>query len=105
VIDSEEYGYRTINVKKQQENPDSNLNWLKHLIRIRKSSKALGTGNITWLNQEDSAIPVLAYRRQTNDETIIMIHNMTENGTSILLQIGIYLDSATTFVIVAVCND
>lgn len=94
VIDNEEYGYRTINVKKQQENPDSNLNWLKHLIRIRKSSKALGTGNITWLNQEDSAIPVLAYRRQTNDETIIMIHNMTENTASIDIaaDTGIYQD-------------
>ncbi len=93
VIDDEVYGYHKVNVKKQLKDPDSNLNWLKNLIRIRKESIALGEGDIRWLTQGEN-IPVLAYKRQTKNETIILIHNMTENEVSINLSVdtGIYRD-------------
>jgi maltose alpha-D-glucosyltransferase/alpha-amylase len=93
VIDDEMYGYKIVNVQNQNAKMDSNLNWIKNLIKIRKSSDALGFGDLTWLTKGDE-VPVLAYKRQTKKDCVVVIHNMTEKEMMVPLDLetGSYHD-------------
>ena len=74
VIDPE-YHYEAINVEAQQSNPDSLLWWTKHLIALRKRSKALSRGSLEFLNPENRK--VLAFVRRYQDETILIVANLS----------------------------
>ena len=93
VINDEIYGYKIVNVQNQIAETDSNLNWIKNLIKIRKSSDALGFGDLTWLTKGDE-IPVLAYKRQTKKDCVVVIQNMTEKEMMVPLDLetGSYHD-------------
>lgn len=86
-------GYLRTNVADQENDPDSNLNRLKRMIRIRKSSEALGSGKLIWL-LDGAAVPVLAYARESERDTVIAVHNMTETDRSVMLSAadGTYRD-------------
>lgn len=86
-------GYLRTNVADQENDPDSNLNRLKRMIRIRRSSEALGSGKLIWL-LDGAAVPVLAYARESGRDTVIAVHNMTETDRSVLLSAadGTYRD-------------
>lgn len=88
-----ENGYLRVNVAAQEDDPDSNLNRLMRMIRIRKSSEALGSGKLKWLI-DGAEIPVLAYARESENDTVIAVHNMTATGRSVLLSAadGTYRD-------------
>ena len=86
-------GYLRTNVADQENDPDSNLNRLKRMIRIRRSSEALGSGKLIWL-LDGAAVPVLAYARESERDTVIAVHNMTETDRSVMLSAadGTYRD-------------
>lgn len=86
-------GYLRTNVAAQENDPDSNLNRLKRMIRIRKSSEALGSGKLIWL-LDGAVVPVLAYARESERDTVIAVHNMTETDRSVMLSAvdGTYRD-------------
>jgi maltose alpha-D-glucosyltransferase/alpha-amylase len=70
-----EYHYEAINVEVQQNNTDSLLWWMKRLIAARKRFKAFSRGNIEFLLPENHKI--LAFRRQYQDETILVVANLS----------------------------
>ncbi len=86
VITDAVYGYEQINVKSQEDDSGSNLNWLRNLIRIRKSSEALGFGGITWFTAGDS-VPLLVYKRATANDSVYVFHNMTDASQTIALDL------------------
>jgi maltose alpha-D-glucosyltransferase/alpha-amylase len=66
---------QTINVEQQQANPDSLINKLKAMIRIRKAFRAFGRGAFTWLQSDNTA--VAAYLRKDQDEHIAILNNLS----------------------------
>ncbi len=92
-ITDEEYGYQKVNVKQQEDDPDSNLNWLRRLIRIRKASEALGEGELEWITT-GSEVKVLAYIRRSENDLVYVIHNMSDYPMHFQLDFepGIYTD-------------
>lgn len=73
--------YRTINVKSQLKDRYSLLNFFKDCIRIRKKHPALTHG--TWKPILKGRQGVLAYIRQTNQETVCIILNFNNHPVSI----------------------
>ncbi|MGH9581493.1 MAG: alpha-amylase family glycosyl hydrolase, partial [Bryobacteraceae bacterium] len=73
-IDSS-YHYESVNVEAQEENPNSVLNWMKRLIALRKQYKAFGRGTIEFLQPSNPR--VLAYFRRYQEETILVIANLS----------------------------
>jgi len=73
--------YRTINVKNQLKDRYSLLNFFKDCIRIRKKHPALTHG--TWKPILKGRQGVLAYIRQTNQETLCIILNFNNHPSSI----------------------
>ncbi|MBF9254432.1 maltose alpha-D-glucosyltransferase [Pontibacter sp. 172403-2] len=75
VIIDPEYKYESINVDTQNHNATSLLWWMRRTINMRKRYKAFGRGTIKFLNPVNSK--VLAFIRQYEDETILVIANLS----------------------------
>ena len=64
-----------INVRDQQHNPSSLLNYYKHLLQVRKSTPALITGEYIPLN--NTAKDYFAFLRKSDKQTILVILNFS----------------------------
>ncbi|OAV43745.1 maltose alpha-D-glucosyltransferase [Lewinella sp. 4G2] len=85
VIRDTEYSYRWVNVKRQQQNPNSLLNWTKKLLGKRKNFKVFGRGTIKWLTPENSRI--LAFVREFEDEAVVVIVNLSRHSQALHLDL------------------
>lgn len=65
-----------INVRDQQHNPSSLLNYYKHLLQVRKHSPALIEGEYTPLN--NTARDYFSFIRKSQEQTILVILNFSE---------------------------
>jgi maltose alpha-D-glucosyltransferase/alpha-amylase len=88
VITDPEYHFSTINVETQQANPQSLLWWMKRLIALRKRYKAFGRGSIEFLHPENRK--VLAFVRKYEDETILVVANLSRFVQAAELDLSAY---------------
>ena len=65
-----------INVKDQQHNPDSLLNYYKHLLRVRKNTPALIEGEYVPLHS--TAKDYFAFLRTSAEQTVLVVLNLSE---------------------------
>jgi maltose alpha-D-glucosyltransferase / alpha-amylase len=73
VIDSGVWGYEHINVGAHRRAPDSFLNWMAAMIRVRKECPEIGLGRCSII---DTAAPnVLGLRYDYRGNTVITLHN------------------------------
>jgi len=80
-----EYHYEAVNVDAQQNNPDSLLWWMKRLIAMRKRFKAFGRGSLEFLYPENRK--VLVFVRRYEDETILVVANLSRSVQYISLNL------------------
>jgi maltose alpha-D-glucosyltransferase/alpha-amylase len=69
------YGYQGRNVESQERSPASLLNWMKRAIALRRGHRAFGRGTLTLLSPSNRK--VLAFVRQFEDETILVVANLS----------------------------
>jgi maltose alpha-D-glucosyltransferase/alpha-amylase len=81
VIQNEVYGYQQVNVAAQRNDPDSLLNFMKKLIRLRKENPAFALGDFHWLNVTQPA--VVAFARSDQAQTLVALHNLSNQPISI----------------------
>ncbi|HEX2836089.1 MAG TPA: maltose alpha-D-glucosyltransferase [Thermoanaerobaculia bacterium] len=74
IIDPQ-YHYEQVNVEAQQSNQYSLLWWMKRLMAMRKRYRAFGRGTMEFLHSENRK--VLAYVRRYEDETILVVANLS----------------------------
>jgi glycosidase len=65
-----------INVRDQQHNPASLLNYYKHLLQVRKNLPALIGGEYIPLDKD--ATDYFAFLRKSEDQTVLVILNFSE---------------------------
>ena len=83
------YHYEAVNVESQQENPHSLLNWTKRLIALRKQYKAFGRGTLEFLYPSNQR--VLAYFRRYQEETILVVANLSRFAQAVQLDLRKHL--------------
>ena len=88
VIRDTEYSYRWVNVKRQQQNPNSLLNWTKKLLAKRKNYSVFGRGSITWLKPDNGRI--LAFVREHGNETVLVVVNLSRHPQAVQLDLSAY---------------
>lgn len=71
--------YETINVRAEAGDEASVLSYYKKLIALRKGSKVISEGKITFLEKENEGI--LAYRRDCEGSSIAVFNNLTAEET------------------------
>jgi glycosidase len=84
VIAEGEYGYKRVNVESQQRDPNSLLNWMEHVIQIRKQLPELGYGQ--WKILSTNISSVFAHCCEWNGKTAIAVHNLTDRACVATLQ-------------------
>ncbi|MBV8811901.1 MAG: maltose alpha-D-glucosyltransferase [Acidobacteriaceae bacterium] len=79
------YHYEAINVESQQDISNSLLNWTKRIIALRKQYKAFGRGTLEFLQPANQH--VLAYIRRYEDQTILVVANLSRFAQAVQLDL------------------
>src|SRR6185503_2017513 len=79
------YGYEAVNVEAQLREPNSLLNWMRRVLATRKTSNAFGRGRLTFLRPGNRK--VLAYLRETADESILCVANLGRTAQPVELDL------------------
>ena len=85
-----EYHYEAVNVEAQQNNSNSLLWWMKHLIEQRNNFKAFGRGTLEFLSPSNRK--VLAFIRRYEGETVLVVANLSRFPQSVVLNLGGFQD-------------
>ncbi len=88
VIIDPEYQYEAVNVETQQNNSSSLLWWMKRVMSMRKQYKAFSRGDISFLSPTNSK--VLAFLRTYEDETILVLANLSRYSQAVELDLQDY---------------
>jgi maltose alpha-D-glucosyltransferase/alpha-amylase len=88
VIRDTEYSYRWLNVKRQEQNPNSLLNWTRKILAKRREFSVFGRGTIKWLSPENGRI--LSFVREYEGERILVVVNLSRHPQSVQLDLAEY---------------
>jgi maltose alpha-D-glucosyltransferase/alpha-amylase len=87
-----EYHYEAINVENQQKNLSSLLWWTRRVIAMRKNFRAFSRGSLEFLFPENNK--VLAFLRRHEDETILVVVNLSRFAQAAELDLSRFAGSA-----------
>jgi maltose alpha-D-glucosyltransferase/alpha-amylase len=96
VISGGPYGYQHVNVAEQRRDPNSLMNWMERIIRMRKESPEIGWGDFEILQTGTPA--VLAIRYDWRDNSVVVVHNLSANFCDLRLSIGLQGDDGLRLV-------
>jgi maltose alpha-D-glucosyltransferase / alpha-amylase len=85
VISGGEYGFETLNVEAQQRDPNSLLNKVERMIRLRKERPELGMGE--WELIDTGHPAVFAHRATGRSGTTVAIHNFSGSPCTVPLKL------------------
>jgi maltose alpha-D-glucosyltransferase/alpha-amylase len=87
VISGGVYGYEHVNVAEQRRDPNSLLNWVERIIRMRKEVPEIGWGDYTVLNA--GTVEVLAIRYDWRNNSVVALHNLGAVPREVRLNVGL----------------
>jgi maltose alpha-D-glucosyltransferase/alpha-amylase len=74
VIAEGAYGFRQLNVAAQRKDPNSFLNWMERIVRMRKEIPEIGWGDFSFLPLRTPNALAMAYQWRNN--TVLFLHNL-----------------------------
>jgi maltose alpha-D-glucosyltransferase / alpha-amylase len=87
VISEGLYGFQHVNVSQQRHDPNSLLNWMERVIRMRKEVPEVGWGEFTVLKTSSRA--VLAMRYDWRNNSVLVMHNLGSSPCEVHLDVGV----------------
>jgi len=85
LIDEGEFSYQRLNVSMQDKDPNSLLNRIRQHLQLRKQYPVFGRGKLQILSTNNES--VLAYLRQYEDQTLLIINNLSSEAKQIHLDL------------------
>ncbi|MDB5648927.1 MAG: trehalose synthase [Hyphomicrobiales bacterium] len=86
VISGGAYGYEHLNAAQQRRDPDSMLNWIERIIRMRKEVPEIGWGDFRVVETGEQS--VFAMRYDWRDNAVLFVHNLSEGAQEITFRLG-----------------
>jgi maltose alpha-D-glucosyltransferase/alpha-amylase len=86
VIDDETYGYRQVNVAAQRCDAGSLLTRMREMLAVRKAHPVFGRGDLRLLAPDERS--VLAYLRTGEDETLLVLNNLSAEPREAVLALS-----------------
>jgi maltose alpha-D-glucosyltransferase/alpha-amylase len=74
VITDGAYGFQQVNVAAQRRDPDSLLNWMERIIRMRKELPEIGWGDFSFVPLRTKGVLAMEYQWRNN--SVLCIHNL-----------------------------
>jgi maltose alpha-D-glucosyltransferase/alpha-amylase len=87
VISAGPFGYQHTNVAQQRRDPNSFLNWMERMIRMRKEVPEIGWGDYVILRPRESGILALRYDWRAN--SVVVVHNLSNVPCETFVDIGL----------------
>jgi maltose alpha-D-glucosyltransferase / alpha-amylase len=87
VISEGPYGYRQVNAAEQRRDPNSLLNWVERIIRMRKEVPEVGWGEFRVLDTGGNAVLGLRYDWKNN--SVVFLHNLASDPREIEFSTGL----------------
>jgi maltose alpha-D-glucosyltransferase/alpha-amylase len=87
VISGGAYGFEHVNVAQQRRDPNSLMNWMERMIRMRKEAPEVGWGEFTVLQTRRPE--ALAIRYDWRNNSVIVVHNLSAEPREVLLDVGV----------------
>jgi maltose alpha-D-glucosyltransferase/alpha-amylase len=85
IISDGPYSFQHVNVAAQRRDPNSLLNWMERLIRMRKELPEIGWGDFSFLR---SGTPqVLAMRYAWRNNSVLCVHNLSSEPQEVHLSL------------------
>jgi maltose alpha-D-glucosyltransferase / alpha-amylase len=75
VIDAGPYGFEHVNVAAQRRDPDSLLNWMERIIRMRKEVPEIGWGDFSFISAQAKEVLIMRYEWRNN--SVLLVHNLS----------------------------
>jgi maltose alpha-D-glucosyltransferase/alpha-amylase len=85
LISNAVHGYQAVNVESQKRQSSSLLNWMKALIRVRKSTRVFSRGSLEFLKPNNHR--VLAYLRTMDKERVLVVNNLSSTAQAVELDL------------------
>jgi maltose alpha-D-glucosyltransferase/alpha-amylase len=87
VISGGPYGFEHVNVAEQRRDPNSLLNWMERIIRMRKEVPEIGWGDFEVLRT--GTCEVLAIRYDWRNNSVVVIHNLSAIPREVWLNVNL----------------
>jgi maltose alpha-D-glucosyltransferase/alpha-amylase len=87
VISGGAYGFEHVNVAQQRRDPNSLMNWMERMIRMRKEAPEVGWGKFTVLQTQTPE--VLALRYDWRNNSVVVVHNLTAIPREVSFAVGV----------------
>src|SRR6202011_1293318 len=87
VISGGAYGFEHVNVAQQRREPDSLMNWMERMIRMRKEAPEIGWGEFSILQTRTPE--VLAIRYDWRNNSVLVVHNLSAIPREVWLEVGV----------------
>jgi maltose alpha-D-glucosyltransferase/alpha-amylase len=89
VISDETFGYQKVNVAEQLQDAGSLLNFLGHMIEVRKQHPAFGRGTLEWVQDDlpDDRAVLAVYLRADQNERLLIVNNLSSTRQEFVLTI------------------
>jgi len=87
VVTGGAYGYEHVNVAQQRRDPNSLLNWMERIVRMRKEVPEIGWGDFSVLRT--GTPEVLALRYDWRNNSVMVLHNLSALPREISLDVGL----------------
>jgi maltose alpha-D-glucosyltransferase/alpha-amylase len=87
VISGGVYGFEHVNVAQQRRDPNSLMNWMERMIRMRKEAPEVGWGEFFILPTRTPE--VLAIRYEWRNNSVVVVHNLSVNPREVWLDVGV----------------
>jgi maltose alpha-D-glucosyltransferase/alpha-amylase len=87
VITGGPYGFEHLNAAEQRRDPNSMLNWMERIIRMRKEVPEVGWGDFEALDVNDDA--VLALRYDWRNNSVLFLHNLAPEPKEVAFKVGL----------------
>ena len=81
------FGFEHLNVAHQRRDPNSMLNWMERLIRMRKEAPEIGWGECVPLQTSDRG--VLALRYDWRNNSVLVVHNLHSTPVEVEFSVGL----------------
>ncbi len=75
VISDGPYSFEHVNVAEQRRDPNSLLNWMERIIRMRKEVPEIGWGDFSFISAGAKEVLVMRYEWRNN--SIVLVHNLS----------------------------
>jgi maltose alpha-D-glucosyltransferase/alpha-amylase len=86
VISAGPYGFEHVNVAAQRRDPNSLMNWMERIIRMRKETPEIGWGDFSFISAQ--ATDILIMRYEWRDNSVILVHNLNPLPREVSFAVG-----------------